>query len=68
MGEKLLSQLLKWGALCLCTIILATAAVMMHNDYRAAQAISAGADPLATACALGGAQQVCALAAARGGK
>lgn len=64
--QVLLGQLLRAVTLVLSVLILALASCTMHAQYRRAQAIEHGADPIAAACAFSfESGDACALAAAR---
>jgi hypothetical protein len=64
--NTLMALLLRMGAMLIAVLILSITSCSMHADYRAAQAIEKGADPVAVACVFHSQGQAsCALAAAR---
>jgi hypothetical protein len=63
--NQLLAQLLRAATWVAVTLIVAYAAWSMHNNYRAAQALATGTDPLGVACVFARNSNACALAAAR---
>lgn len=66
LGENhLLAQLIRALTLIAIVITLSLASCQMHAQYRMAQALGRGADPVGAACMFTQEREACALAAAR---
>jgi hypothetical protein len=63
--NTLLALLLRVGAALVAVLILSVTTCSMHEDFRSAQALEKGADPIGVACVFSSPSSICTLAAAR---
>jgi hypothetical protein len=66
--NELVALSYKLVALVLCVTVLTYSGCTVHADYRVAQALAQGADPIATRCAIYGGRDACMLAAMKANK